>query len=239
MLPNNDTWRKNKCNCWENIIIPRICLVIPKIRKLKTIKNHIEWIFILVHYSLVQMSTWNYHLQKTNWYFLVNGLVAVRNGCWCSLKVTICSCFSGKSDESGNKLVMFSKNLYLAQCFFLSFLFALCLTQECPDSLVRVNRERDGEDEGSRNETQTDREIQKQGLREDVRTWEIVHVSILELLALKFLSYGRLKWHTPRTGKRSSHNDVQHFVINQCVKKWGKDAENERKKRGDIYVLII
>lgn len=155
MLPNNDTWRKNKCNCWENIIIPRICLVIPKIRKLKTIKNHIEWIFILVHYSLVQMSTWNYHLQKTNWYFLVNGLVAVRNGCWCSLKVTICSCFSGKSDESGNKLVMFSKNLYLAQCFFLSFLFALCLTQKCPDSLawLRVNRERDGEDEGSRNET--------------------------------------------------------------------------------------
>lgn len=118
MLPNNDTWRKNKCNCWENIIIPRICSVIPKIRKLKTIKNHIEWIFILVHYSLVQMSTWNYHRQKTNWYFFVNGLVAVRNGCWCSLKVTICSCFSGKSDESGNKLVMFSKNLYLAQCFF-------------------------------------------------------------------------------------------------------------------------
>lgn len=183
------------------------------------------------------MSTWNYHLQKTNWDFFVNGLVAVRNGCWCSLKVTICSSFSGKSDESGNKLVMFSKNLYLAQtvCFFLSFLFTLCLTQMCPDSLawLRVNRERDGEDEGSRNE------IQKQGLREDVRTWEIVHVSILELLALKFLSYGRLKWHTPRTGKRWSHNDAKHFVINQCVKKWGKDAENERKKGGNIYVLLI
>jgi len=40
---------------------------------------------------------------------------------------------------------------------------------------------------------QTDREIQKQGLREDVRALEIVHISILELLALKSLSRGRLK----------------------------------------------
>lgn len=74
----------------------------------------------MVHYSLVQMSTWNYHLQKTNWDFFVNSLVAVWNGCCCSLQVTICSSVSGKSDESGNKLVMFSKNLCLAQTVFLS-----------------------------------------------------------------------------------------------------------------------
>lgn len=42
------------------------------------------------------------------------------------------------------------------------------------------------------------------GAEGDVRTWEIVHISFLELLALKSLSHGKLKWQTRLVQKNKS-----------------------------------
>lgn len=42
------------------------------------------------------------------------------------------------------------------------------------------------------------------GAEGDVRTWEIVHISILQLLALKSLSHGKLKWQTRLIQKNKS-----------------------------------
>lgn len=73
---------------------------------------------------------------------------------------------------------------------------------------------------------QTDREIQKQGLREDVRAWEIVHVSILELSGFEeSLSWQAEVTGTPCTEKRT--------ICYKSVCRRNEGKMHEKKRRGE------
>ncbi len=168
-------------------------------------------------------------------------LVAVWNGCCCSLQVTICSSVSGKSDESGNTLVMFSKNLYLARTVFLSLVLVRSLSHTDVPWQPRITEGEQRKRWRRWRKQKWDRQI----VRYRNRGWRRMSELCRRLYTSAFWSFWLWSvslmagWSdTTGTEKRSSHNDAQHFM-NQCVKKWGKDPENERKKAGYIYVLII
>lgn len=106
--------------------------------------------------------------------------------------------------------------------------------------MTEGEREGDGEDEGSRNETQTDCEIQEQGAEGKCQ-------NLGDCLCQHSGASGfedRLSWRAEVTdahhaGKCSSHNNAALSAKNQYVEKWGKDEENESERGGDIYMLTI
>ncbi len=161
-------------------------------------------------------------------------LVAVWNGCCCSLQVTICSSVSGKSDESGNTLVMFSKNLYLARTVFLSLVLVRSLSHTDVPWQPRIT-------EGEQRKRW--RRWRKQKWDTD-RSWDTETGAeggcqnfVEDCTRQHSGAFGfevPLLWQAEVT--RLVQKNVQATTMHNPL--W-INPENERKKAGYIYVLII
>lgn len=159
------------------------------------------------------------------------------------MEVTICSSFSGRSDEFGNKLVMFSRiSIFLKQCFFLSFVFTLSHTDVPRQPRMTEGEQRKRWRRWRKQKWDTDRSWDTEtGAEEGCQNsgdWSRQHSGAFGF-EVSILWQAEVT-DAPRTGKPSSHNDAIHFAINQCVTKWGKDermrVRKEERHFCNIYI---